>query len=114
MVKLQYFRGQGGFTKKFSLFQDGSAFDISLLTSPTVRWHFKEVGPPVVKREISWDGTPSGTNSEIAAFVVPGNFFNVVVEYESQVEVFDSGVLVLHNQEIIIVEVLEPAGVHTD
>ena len=114
MVKLQYYRGMGGFTKKFSIFRDGTAFDISLLTSPTVRWHFKDPDTLVAKRFINWDGTPTGSSNEIASFVVPGDFFNKVVIYESQVEVFDSGVLVLHNQEIIIVEVLEPAAVHTD
>lgn len=112
MVKLQYFRGMGGFTKSFSIFRDGVAFDLSLLASPTVRWHFKK--PDDTKTFINWDGTPTGTNNEIASFVVPGDFFDTVVIFQSQIEVFDSGVLVLHNQEIIIVEVLEPAAVHTD
>ena len=109
--KLIFYRGQGGFTKKFSIFQDAVAFDISTLISPTVRWHFKR--PDATKRFINWDGTPQGANNEIAAFIVSPNFFNEKIIYESQIEVFTSS-LVFHNQEKFIVEVLEPSGVNTD
>ena len=112
MVKLQFYRGQGGFDKKFAIFQDGVAFDLSLLSNPTVRWHFKR--PDETKRLLDWNGVPGGVNNNEATITVTVNFFNEKIIYESQIEVFDGVGLVFHNQEKLIVEILEPSGVHTD
>ena len=60
------------------------------------------------------DSPASGANNEIALFTVLANFFKRKAIYDSQIEVFDSTGFLIHSEEIFQVEILEPAGVHTD
>lgn len=110
-LKMIFYRGDGGITKTFVIQQNKVGFDLTTITSPTVRWHLIE--PDGTKRFVDWDGTPTGSNNEEANFDLADDFFNKTVEYRGQIEVFEDGVLVMHNQEIFIVDVREPVGLHT-
>lgn len=114
-LKLTFYRGEGGFSKSFTIKQDGVVKNLTTITNVFVKWWFKESdgGAP---RVIDWTGTPSGASSEIATFNVPANFFNETTTYDCQLEVYQTtgGNLVLHSRQKFLVEVLEPSGVHTD
>ena len=113
---MKYYRGNGGFTKRFAIVQNGTPVDLinEISGTATVRWWFKR--PDGTTRFIDWqgEGTIEGANNEIALFDVPGAFFNEVIKYESQLEVYNDGILVFHSKQKFLVEVDEPAGVHTD
>jgi len=114
-LKLVYYRGDGGFAKQFTIKQDGAVKDLTTISNVALIWWFKEqkVATP---RQIAWTGTPSGSNNEIATFNVPSDFFNKVVTYECQIEVYQStgGNLILHSRQKFLVDVIETSGVHTD
>lgn len=112
-LKLVYFRGDGGFAKSFTIKQDGAVKDLTTISSVKLTWWFLDSKGNV--RSIDWDGTPTGSNNEIATFNVPGDFFNVVIVYDSQIEVYQTvGNLVLHGRRKFLVDILETSGVHTD
>lgn len=111
-LKLQYYRGDGGFSRKFNILQDGSAFDITALTTPTVRWWFKDEDGN--QKSIDWTGATVDSQNNRVQFDVPGNFFDLVTVHECQIEIWDAGALVWHSDPIFLVEVDEPSGLHTD
>lgn len=111
-IEITYFRENAGFSQQFDLKQNGLALDLTTLTSPTVRWHFKDSEGG--KTFLDWDGTPVGPSNNGAKIPVTAGFFNKNEDYDTTIEVFDSGILILHSQENFIVHIKEPAGVHTD
>jgi len=114
-LKLVYYRGQGGFAKKFTIKQDGAVKDLTTITNVFCKWWLKKDGA-TTPLSIDWDGTPTGANNEIATFNVPAGFFTEVTTYECQIEVYQTtgGNLILHSRQKFLVEILEPSGVHTD
>lgn len=111
-LKLNYYRGDGGFAKKFNILQDGTAFDITALSNPTVVWYFKDEDG--AKKSVNWTGATVDAQNNRVQFNVPGAFFDKVTNHDSQIEIYDDGALVWHSDPIFIVEVDEPAGLHTD
>jgi len=113
---LIYRRGDGNFRKGFSHFMNNIARDI--LTVPgldTFVWHFKALDG--TKRSITWTGIGDvdGSTNEQFYFDVPADFFNVVTNYDCDIEPYDIlGTLIYHTLESFLVQVTEPAGVHTD
>lgn len=108
---LTYPRGSQGFSKPFSIFQNGSAVNLLAIANRIVRWHFKDTD--ATKKFID-HATISGTTNEVANFTVPANFFNKKTEYEYGIEVYNGVILIIPSQETGIVKVTEPPGVHTD
>lgn len=110
--EITYMRDVAGFKQPFTIKQNGTALDLTTLTSPTVRWHFKDSAE--AKTSLNWDGTPTGPSNEVANILVTTGFFSKEDDYITSIEVFDSGILILQSIENILVHILEPAGVHTD
>lgn len=111
VLRLIYYRGAGGFKKRFSLTQDGSNFDITLLAAPVITWHFRKIATD--KKTIVDDGVPTGVNNHVVGFDVPTNFFDACKVWSCTIEVKDGG-LIVHSEERFEVEVKEPAGLTTD
>lgn len=113
---MKFFRGQGGFKKRFAIMQNGKPVNliVDIPGTATVRWWFQR--PNKTKRFLDWDGegTVEGVNNEVAVFSLPQNWFNEKIKYESQIEVYNNGILIFHSKQKFLVEVDEPAGVHTD
>ena len=124
---MRLYRKDGGFSVAFPFVQktlvtqeDPEPIDLTTIFvgSPTIRWHFKDREGN--KQHIDWTGIgnvtlgPEGVNN-VAHFLIPDDtFFAAEKEFDTQFEVFNSGVLVLHSAEIITVNILEPVGVHSD
>jgi hypothetical protein len=115
-LKLKYRRGNGGFRKGFAHFVNGAAINITTLPLvDTFIWWFKDLDG--IQRQISWTGIGDvdGANSEQFYFDVPDDFFNKVTNYDCDVEAYDlDGTTIYHTEESFLVEVTEPAGVHSD
>lgn len=111
-IEITYFRANAGFSQQFDLKQNGVDLDLTTLSSPTVRWHFKDSAG--AKTFLDWDGTPVGPNNNGAKIPVTTGFFGKNEDYDCAIEVFDNLVLIFHSQENFIVHIKEPAGVHTD
>ena len=113
---MKFYRGQGGFTKKFAITQNGQPVNLldDIPGTAIVRWWFKR--PDGTKRFLDWngEGAVEGGNNEVAVFSLPQNWFDEKIKYESQLEVYNDGILVFHSKQKFLVEVDEPAGVHTD
>lgn len=110
--KLTFYRGNRTFIKKFSLTQDGSFYDLSLLSTPVILWWF--LSSDKKTKKFITGGTVEGANNDTVPFTVPDKFFDTVVIFDSQIEVYDDTNLLVHSEDIFEVEILEPVGVHTD
>ena len=119
-----FYRGQGGFKRRFAITQKKTQNGVTSIQpvdlindipgAATVTWWFKR--PDGTKRSLDWDGEGAveGDNNEVAVFSLPQNWFNETIKYESQLEVYNDDILVLHSKLKFLVEVEEPSGVHSD
>ena len=115
-ITLIYRRLNGGFRKGFTHTIAGTPVAISTL--PLVdkfTWHFKALDG--TKRSIDWTGAGDIDGDPAANFYfdVPKNFFDIVTNYDCDIEAYDdNGDLIYHTEESFLAKVTEPAGVHTD
>lgn len=109
--KLTFYRGNKKFIKKFALMQDGAAYNLNNLTNPVVIWHFLNKKNNT-KKSITWNEVLYTSNT--VGFLIPDDFWTQALNYESQIEVYDDTGLLIHSEEIFIVEIKDPVGVHTD
>jgi hypothetical protein len=115
-VKLKYRRGNGAFRKGFAHYVNGAAVDITTLAlADNFIWWFKALDG--TKKQINWTGIGDvdGASNEQFYFDIPADFFDTVTNYDCDVEAYDTdGSLIYHTEESFLVEVTEPAGVHSD
>ena len=115
-VVLKYRRGNGSFRKGFAHHVNGSAVDITALALvDTFMWHFKDLDG--IKKQITWTGIGDvdGSTNEQFYFDVPANFFDKVTNHDCDIEAYDAdGTLIYHTEESFLVQVTEPAGLHTE
>ena len=115
-ITLIYRRSNGGFRKGFNHTINGVSVAIS--TIPLVNkftWHFKALDGS--KKSIDWTGAGDIDGDPLANFYfdVPKNFFNIVTNYDCDIEAYDNGGnLIYHTEESFLVKVTEPAGVHSE
>lgn len=115
-ITLIYRRGDGNFRKGFSHFMNNVSKDLNTVPGlDTLIWWFKALDG--TKKSITWTGfgDVDGVNNEQFYFDIPANFFDVVTNYDCDIEPYDAaGTLIYHTLESFLVQVTEPAGVHSD
>ena len=113
---LTYYRGNSGFIQRFLINQNGSPYDLTLVSGVlSVKWWWKAQKPGATAKSIDWSGTIDGANNNRVSFSMPNAFLDEGgIDYDCNIEVYNDGILVLHTDPDFIVRVKEPSGVHTD
>lgn len=115
VLVIVYKKNNAGFIQTFNIRQNGQDFNISNLSGVvTVVWWFKKESPGSEPKYLKWTGTPSGANNSKVQFSVTAGFFNESVDYDSDIEIYNDGTLILHTRPSFIVRIEETAGDHTE